>query len=211
MLCCRRVGASVGTPLWCAVVGLHTPPRKAHYAPHKAHYEALAVHERATINEIKCAYYDLSKKLHPDSGTGDEDEFKRITEAYEILVEAKKIELDGGDGSSKRDEENVRDFFSTRSKGGSMSSSLDDWMTESTTSAFRWNLDRKQYEKISRERWEGFREKDHREQIKKQKQLPFKCLLTVVMGLPTLILCYKFDWDGDLLVSSINGLVSREK
>ena len=55
------------------------------------HYSTLGVKSSATQNEIKQKYYELAKKHHPDAVlskdvTEDQDEyFKRITAAYEVL------------------------------------------------------------------------------------------------------------------------------
>lgn len=51
-------------------------------------YEILEVEENATTKEIKKAYRSLSKIHHPDKG-GDEEEFKKISEAYNILSDEK--------------------------------------------------------------------------------------------------------------------------
>ena len=55
-------------------------------------YKTLGVEKDATEKEIKKAYRKLSLEHHPDQG-GDEEEFKKITEAYEVLsdTEAKEI------------------------------------------------------------------------------------------------------------------------
>ena len=47
-------------------------------------YEILDINKTATQSEIKKAYRKLSKKHHPDVG-GDEEEFKKVSYAYEIL------------------------------------------------------------------------------------------------------------------------------
>lgn len=50
----------------------------------------LGLGDRATLGEIKRAYYSLCKKYHPDaSGPGkekDETMMYRLTEAYDILM-----------------------------------------------------------------------------------------------------------------------------
>lgn len=49
-------------------------------------YEILGINSDATPEEIKKAYRELSKIHHPDVG-GDEEEFKKISEAYTILMD----------------------------------------------------------------------------------------------------------------------------
>jgi len=52
-------------------------------------YDILKVQSNATTIEIKKAYRRLALSHHPDKG-GNEEEFKRITEAYEVLSDNKK-------------------------------------------------------------------------------------------------------------------------
>lgn len=49
-------------------------------------YTVLGVSETSTQDEIKKAYRDLCKTHHPDKG-GDEELFKKIKSAYEILID----------------------------------------------------------------------------------------------------------------------------
>lgn len=53
------------------------------------HYDTLGVDKSADPAEIKKAYRKLAGKHHPDKG-GDENEFKRIQQAYEVLSDPKK-------------------------------------------------------------------------------------------------------------------------
>jgi molecular chaperone DnaJ len=55
------------------------------------YYAALRIKNTAEPKEIKKAYYNLSKELHPDRG-GDKDDFAVIAEAYAILsdIDTKK-------------------------------------------------------------------------------------------------------------------------
>jgi curved DNA-binding protein CbpA len=47
-------------------------------------YEELGLNSNATLSEIKQRYRELAQIYHPDKG-GDEEKFKRISLAYEIL------------------------------------------------------------------------------------------------------------------------------
>lgn len=52
-------------------------------------YKILGVEKTATQTDIKKAYRDLAKKHHPDKG-GNEAEFKKINQAYEMLGDEQK-------------------------------------------------------------------------------------------------------------------------
>ncbi len=49
------------------------------------HYKVLGVDKDAGPQEIKHAYRAAARKHHPDSVTGDSNEFRRVQEAYEVL------------------------------------------------------------------------------------------------------------------------------
>lgn len=51
----------------------------------KSHYETLELKPGATHSDIKTAYYRLSMKFHPDKNKGNEDKFKDLSTAYEVL------------------------------------------------------------------------------------------------------------------------------
>src|SRR5688572_309581 len=55
----------------------------------KDYYKALGVSESASEKEIKAAYRRLSKQHHPDSG-GDEEKFKEVSAAWDVLGDAAK-------------------------------------------------------------------------------------------------------------------------
>lgn len=55
------------------------------------YYKKLGVKSSASQSEIKRKFYELAKKHHPDaaqSKASDEDKFKHITAAYDILSNA---------------------------------------------------------------------------------------------------------------------------
>ncbi|MBD3308662.1 DnaJ domain-containing protein, partial [candidate division KSB3 bacterium] len=57
------------------------------------YYKILGVSEQSDEVEIKRAYRQLALKYHPDRNPGDkfaEDKFKQVTEAYQVLSNAKK-------------------------------------------------------------------------------------------------------------------------
>src|SRR6516225_9794420 len=59
----------------------------------KDYYKTLGVPKTATAAEIKKAYRELARKYHPDANRGDakaEERFKEITEAYNVLSDAKQ-------------------------------------------------------------------------------------------------------------------------
>lgn len=82
-------------------------------------YETLGVETKATKKEIRKAYMTLSRTHHPDKG-GDEQTFKEISAAYEILSdEEKRAQYDqyglegvsGDDARSDRGEDLFGTFF----------------------------------------------------------------------------------------------------
>lgn len=59
-------------------------------------YDVLGVARDAKEEEIKKAYWELSKKYHPDVNPGDkeaESQFKKISEAYTVLHNPKKRQI----------------------------------------------------------------------------------------------------------------------
>ena len=59
----------------------------------KDFYTVLGVDKKASADEIKKRYRALARDLHPDKTKGDaakEEKFKAVSEAYEILSDAKK-------------------------------------------------------------------------------------------------------------------------
>jgi len=54
------------------------------------YYEVLGVDKSASEDEIKKAFRKAAVKHHPDREGGDEDKFKEINEAYEVLSNSEK-------------------------------------------------------------------------------------------------------------------------
>ncbi|MDB4979150.1 MAG: molecular chaperone DnaJ [Candidatus Peribacteria bacterium] len=62
----------------------------------KDYYQILGIQRGASPEEIKKAYRNMSKELHPDKHKGDkaaEQKFKEVNEAYEILSNPQKKQM----------------------------------------------------------------------------------------------------------------------
>ncbi len=51
----------------------------------KNYYDILGVSKSASQEEIKRAYRKLAHQYHPDKGNGNEEKFKEVNEAYQVL------------------------------------------------------------------------------------------------------------------------------
>jgi DnaJ-class molecular chaperone len=56
-------------------------------------YNVLGIKENSSPSEIKSAYRGLSMEYHPDRPNGDEEKFKKISEAYETLSDPDKRQM----------------------------------------------------------------------------------------------------------------------
>ncbi|HEY8647444.1 MAG TPA: molecular chaperone DnaJ [Gaiellaceae bacterium] len=56
----------------------------------KSLYESLGVSKNATQDELKKAYRKLVREVHPDKSPGNEERFKEVQGAYDVLSDAEK-------------------------------------------------------------------------------------------------------------------------
>lgn len=74
----------------------------------KDYYKVLGVSKSATDKEITRAYRKLAKQYHPDSNPGQEDKFKDVSAAYEVL----------GDPAKRKEYDEARTMVSSGGFGG---------------------------------------------------------------------------------------------
>lgn len=64
--------------------------RTIEYMTKRDYYEVLGVSKTASEDEIKKAFRKAAVKYHPDKEGGDEEKFKEVNEAYEVLKDKQK-------------------------------------------------------------------------------------------------------------------------
>lgn len=72
--------------------GFHPARSMEPNTPGVEHYETLGVSKDASQSDIKKAYYKKARETHPNPllGTGDEEQFKRLSAAYQVLSDPEK-------------------------------------------------------------------------------------------------------------------------
>jgi len=93
----------------------------------KDYYKILGVPRDADDNEIKKAYRKLAHKYHPDKKGGNENKFKEINEAYQVLSDRRKraqydqfgadFEQTGSEGFGGFDFSGFSDIFKGKASG----------------------------------------------------------------------------------------------
>ena len=83
----------------------------------KNYYEILGIEENSSKEEIKKAYRNLAIQHHPDKG-GDENKFKEINEAYEVLGDEQKRAQYNNQKNNPYGGTNFEDLFANMFGGG---------------------------------------------------------------------------------------------
>ncbi len=85
----------------------------------KDYYAVLGVDKTASADEIKKAFRKKAHQYHPDKGEGNEDKFKEVSEAYQVLKDPQKRQqydqfgaagVGGGPGGAGMGGMNWQDF-----------------------------------------------------------------------------------------------------
>lgn len=84
-----------------------------------SHYSTLNVEPTASMDEIRRAYHCLSMKYHPDRPTGNNEKYKKITNAYDILRDSdKRNQYDAEERFKEGGSVNIPDIFNMMFGGG---------------------------------------------------------------------------------------------
>lgn len=131
----------------------------------KDYYKVLDLNKNATHQDIRKAYLNLAKQHHPDAPTGNEEKFKQLGEAYEVL----------GNEKSRKEYDTGRSSGAT---GGSQSRQYQQSYQQSYQQKTRR---RSPYGEDPFQQWDDFfrqqqnthnqsRQKQHEEQFKQQQK-----------------------------------------
>ena len=105
----------------CLVCRLPFPHHSLHtfsWLLYREDYLKLGITENATKEEIKAAYFEKAKQLHPDSSTNrknvSENEFLELNEAYKRLLYESKHGTDSFDETDPRNDPRKREYWDVR-------------------------------------------------------------------------------------------------
>ena len=138
------------------------------YNPNTNYYKVLGIPENASNTQVKQAFRDFAKKYHPDSQNGNEEKFKEVNEAYQVLSDSSvKQEYDQVRTPSPQAQQQYRDSSQYRQSSsnqyrqasGQQSSSNnyrgyqpdEGWKNKSFREQFMHDLYRQQQNEKSRE------------------------------------------------------------
>ncbi len=95
----------------------------------KDYYKILGVDKKASQEEIKKAFRKLAHKYHPDKSNGNEEKFKEVNEAFQVL---------GNEEKRRRYDQFGADFEQQGGFGGGMS--WEDFMRATRQGGFKANF-----------------------------------------------------------------------
>ena len=104
----------------CLMIRFRTSFQQFHNSSlifYREDYIKLGVAENATKEEIKAAYFERAKKLHPDShGTTKvtENEFLELNESYKRLMYESRHGADSFDKTDPRNDPRTREYWDIR-------------------------------------------------------------------------------------------------
>lgn len=111
----------------------------------KDYYKILGVEKSATHDEVKKAFRKLAHKYHPDKETGNEEKFKEINEAYQVV---------GNEEKRKQFDQYGADFDQQGGFGGGMN--WEDYMRQARQGGGGVNVDMGDIGDIFGEIFSGF-------------------------------------------------------
>ncbi len=111
----------------------------------KDYYKILGVEKSATHDEVKKAFRKLAHKYHPDKETGNEEKFKEINEAYQVV---------GNEDKRKQYDQYGADFDQQGGFGGGMN--WEDYMRQARQGGGGVNVDMGDIGDIFGEIFSGF-------------------------------------------------------
>jgi DnaJ-class molecular chaperone len=112
------------------------------------YYAVLGIPRTADAKQIKSAYRKLARKYHPDVNTdaGAEEQFKRVSEAYDVLSDTEKraqydrygqawqqYQRNGGQGAAGQNADDFARWFTSQQGGGRTEGFPGGFRTEYTT------------------------------------------------------------------------------